>query len=53
MLLDRILAGRSGTFAAAAPCPRAAIIGICKNAGKTVALNHLIAEASAAGVLRE
>ena len=50
MLLDRILAGRSGTFAAAAPCPRAAIIGICKNAGKTVALNHLIAEASAAGV---
>lgn len=50
MLLDRILAGRSGAFAAAAPCPRAAIIGICKNAGKTVALNHLIAEASAAGV---
>lgn len=43
-LLDEVLAGGG-------PSPRLSVIGLCKNAGKTVALNHLVRAAADRGLL--
>jgi hypothetical protein len=42
-LLDEVLAGGG-------PSPRLSVIGLCKNAGKTVALNHLVRAAADRGL---